>query len=139
MDPEEKIVAWVFDKSSVKKPIRKRNIRDLIGFLCAYGCCFLLQTVFMELQMVFDEGSDRKVTVIVTVQFFVAHFLAFSGLQEGFLVQLDIIKIVSCPLRNKDGRSCRAFRDQAGRVPLRPICFISPQVGGEGFLAPGNL
>ena len=59
--------------------------------------------VFMELQMLFDEGSNRKVTVIVTVQFFVAHFFAFSGLQEGFFVQLDFIKSISGPLRNMDG------------------------------------
>ena len=55
--------------------------------------------------MFFDEGSDRKVTVIVAVQFFVAHFFAFSGLQEGFFVQLDFVKSIGCPLRNMDGGS----------------------------------
>ena len=89
--------------------------------------------------MFFYKGSNRKVTMIVTIQFFVAHFFTFSGFQEGFLIQLDIIKIVSSALRNMDGRSCRALRDQAGRIPRCPIFFIRAQVGGEGFLAPRNL
>lgn len=52
----------------------------------------------MELQMFFYKGSNRKVTMIVTIQFFVAHFFTFSGFQEGFLIELDIIKIVSSAL-----------------------------------------
>lgn len=52
----------------------------------------------MELQMFFYKGSNRKVTMIVTIQFFVAHFFTFSGFQEGFFIELDIIKIVSSAL-----------------------------------------
>ena len=70
---------------------KKNGFRSGIRF-------FLPQIVCMELQMFFYKGSNRKVTMIVTIQFFVAHFFTFSGFQEGFLIELDIIKIVSSAL-----------------------------------------